>query len=145
MASAITLQFQGKDVDFEKSDQWVAVRARAGMIDALHEDIELIAPGSNQSQPHMVGTFEIIDLARSRSGIEQDLDWLRARPAVASATHVFHIGPTKDVLIPTGDLLLTFAPHLRPHRQQVILSQYRLQVIETRGAGDVMPNLNTLF
>ena len=92
MAAAITLQYRGKDIQFEKSDQLVAVRARAGMNKRMHEDLESIAPGTLQMQARLIGSFEVVNLTPSENDIDQDLDWLRSRPSVAAASHVFQEG-----------------------------------------------------
>lgn len=141
MANAITLRFQGNEVDFFKNDELAAVRARAGMEAAMRDEIELIAPGHRQTKVHMIGAFEIINLASSVNDIEQDLDWLRSRPAVAVATHVFQIETTESPYVPTSNIHLIFKSHLTGHEQQAILNQYRLQATETRGSGDFLVSI----
>ncbi len=143
VAVAITLRYQGTEIDFEKSDRFVAIRARAGMADAMHDDIEVIAPGNGGVQIRKVGAFEVIDLTSSKNDIEQDLDWLRSRPAVAAASHVFHDQSTKRVYVPTGNIHLVFAGGTPAHQHQALLSQYRLQAIETRGSGDFLVSITT--
>ena len=124
MAAAITLQYQGKSTHFEKSDQLVAVRARAGMVEEMHEDLESIAPGVLQMQARSVGSFEVVNLTRSENDIDQDLDWLRSRPSVAAASHVFQQHSNDNVYVPTGNIHLTFTDKVSAHQQQGIFHQF---------------------
>lgn len=141
MADAITLQLQGKDIEFTKSERLGAVRARAGMDTAMRDDIERIAPGFKEAERRMIGAFDIIDLEGSENGIEQDLDWLRSRPAVAVATHVFQILSTGTLYVPNGNIHLILNSRLTGHAQQAILNRYRLQTIENRGSGDFLVSI----
>lgn len=141
MAAAITLKYQGKNIDFEKSDQLVAVRARAGMVREMHDDLEAIAPGIHQSKTRLVGAFELVDLTQSENDIEQDLDWLRSRPAVAAASHVFQEASDDGVYVPTGNIHLTFTDQATAFQQQAIFQQFRLQTIEARGSGDFLVSI----
>ncbi len=141
MANAITLQFQGRRVDFVKNEKLAAVRARAGMETAMRDEIDVIIPGERPTQARMIGAFEIIDLAGSGNDIEQDLDWLRSRPAIAVATHVFQIDSMESLYVPTGNIHLILKSQLAGHRQQALLNQYRLQTIETRGSGDFLVSI----
>ncbi len=143
MAAAITLHYQGAEIVLEKSDKLVAVRARAGMAGDMHDDIKAIAPGCDQAQIRKAGAFDLVDLTSSANDIEQDLDWLRSRPAVAAASHVFHARSTKKFFVPTGNIRLIFKSGTPAHQYQALLSQYRLQTIETRGSGDFLVSITT--
>jgi hypothetical protein len=143
LAAVITLRYQGKDVVFEKSDRLVAVWARAGMVDAMHDDIERIAPGNGRTRAALADAFEVVDLGASGDAINRNLDWLRSRAAVAAATHVFRMGAAGIGYVPTGKIHLVFESGVKGHEQQAMLSQYRLQAVETRGAGDFLVSITS--
>ena len=138
MTETVTLRFRGKDVDFTKSERLGAVRARAGMETAMRDDIERRAPGYKGLKIRMIGTFEIIELEGFENDVDQVLDWLRSRPAVAVATHVFHSNAADVLYVPTGNIHVVFKDYLSGHEQQALLNNYRLQAVETRGDGDFL-------
>lgn len=142
-ADTVALQYQDKDVEFEKSTSLLALRARAGMADAMQEDIDLVSSGASGAGQRNIGTFDIIELISPAGGIEQVLDWLRARPSVAVATHVFHIKNDPALFVPNGNIHLVFEENVTGHRQQAILTRYRLQAIEARGGGDFLVTITT--
>ncbi len=143
MSGTITLQYLGRDIRLEKSDQLVAVRARAGMDGAMFEELEVIAPGSADNRHRQAGAFEVVDLTRSKNGIEQDLDWLRSRPSVAAASHVFLGVSGSGVYVPTGNIHMIFSDQASPTRQQATFNQFRLQVIEVRGERDFLMSITS--
>lgn len=122
---------------FEKSPSLIAVRARAGMAAAMEADIGSIGL-ADRARRRSVGAFEVIELRPSLVGIEQDLDWLRSRPAVAAASHVFSIRGQAALMVPDGHVHVQFERAVPGHEQQVILTRYRLQAIEQRGDGDYL-------
>lgn len=44
------------------------------MADAMHDDIDQVAPGYSRAMTAMVGAFEVVDLGSSLRGTEQNLD-----------------------------------------------------------------------
>ena len=141
MADTVSLRYQNRDVIFEKSPALIAVRARAGMAAAMKADIDGIAGSSARRQP--VGAFDVIELRPSAAGLERNLDWLRARPSVAAASHVFTMRGETGLMVPDGHVHLRFAPAVPGHEQQVVMSRYRLQVIEERGNGDYLVRITS--
>lgn len=143
MADAITLLFRKKSVTFEKSAHLVAARARAGMSEAMQDDIDVMTVGKTGAKRGWHGAFELIELNAPKEAIEQHLDWLRGRPAVAVASHVFHVANSPEPYVPTGKIHVIFETGVLGHEQQTILSQYRLQAVEARGSGDFLVTVTT--
>ncbi len=143
MAGAIKSQYLGKCIDLEKSDLLVAVRARAGMSKDMHDDLEKIAPENLRKGSRVVGAFEVVDLTPSKNNIEKDLDWLRSRPSVAAASHVFHSQSKNKIYVPTGNIHLVFVDQCSARQQQAVFSQFRLQVIEARGSKDFLVSITS--
>lgn len=143
MAGSITLRYQNRDVIFEKSTRLIAARARAGMAAAMQKDINRIALTSGSGDRQTVGAFEVVELRPSPMGLDQDLDWLRARPSVAAASHVFFIKSQTAVMVPSGHVELQFDDGLAGHEQQAILHRYRLQAIEQRGKGGYLVSITS--
>ena len=138
MADTVTLRYQGRDVVFEKSGTLVAVRARAGMAASMQADVASLAVVKGSARRQTVGAFEVIELRPPAPGLEQDLDWLRARPSVAAASHVFMIKGQAVSMVPDGHVHLVFDDSVSGHQRQTVLTRYRLQVIEERGDGDYL-------
>jgi len=135
MADTVALRYQNRDVVFEKSERLVAVRARAGMAETLAADLDRIGNANDLTADRSIGAFDVVELRVSAAGFEQDLDWLRARPSVAAASHVFVIQGHDALMVPEGHVLLRFDGSLSRHAEQAVFTRYRLQVIEQRGGG----------
>ncbi|MGI9501355.1 MAG: hypothetical protein ACR2P3_15065 [Geminicoccaceae bacterium] len=143
MGDTVALRYQNQDVVFEKSTTLVAVRARAGMAMAMQADVDTIALADGSKRRQAIGSFEVVELRPSAAGFEQDLDWLRARPAVAAATHVFRIQGKAALIVPDGHVHLIFDDTVSGHQQQTVLTRYRLQAIEQRGDGDYLVRITS--
>ena len=143
VTDSIALRYRNRNVVFEKSTKLIAVRARAGMAAAMQADVDSIA-ATNGSAPHQtVGAFEVVELRSLPGGIEQNLDWLRARPSVAAASHVFMIKGNNALMVPDGHVRLLFDGGFSGHEQQAVLSRYRLQTIEQRGNGHYLVRITS--
>jgi len=142
VADIVLLRYGNREAVFEKSARLIAIRARAGMETAMFADIIAIK-AMLPSQRRAADDFEIVDMKTTDRDLEQDLDWLRARPSVAAASHVFQIEGEKGLVIPNGHLRLLFKPDIDGHRHQVVLAQYRLQRVEIRGKGEYLVRITT--
>lgn len=138
MADSIALRYRGRHVVFEKSTTLVAARARAGMEIAMEADVDTIAVPGGSATRKMIGPFQVIRLRASAAGLEQDLDWLRARASVAAASHVFSIKGQTALMVPSGHIELLFNGSLSGHEQRALINRYRLQTVETRGYGSYL-------
>jgi hypothetical protein len=143
MADGIALRYQNREVVFEKSTTLVAARARAGMADALHDAIDRIATAKGSAKCSTIGAFEVVELCPSTASLDQDLDWLRAQPSVAAASHVFMIRGEEGLMVPSGHVELQFDVSIAGHQQQAILTRYRLQAIEQRGQGSYLVSITS--
>lgn len=145
MANSVALRYRNKDVVFEKSATLIAVRARAGMAAALNADVDSIAVTGGAASRQVVGAFEVVELRSVSGDLEQHLDWLRARPSVAAASHVFMIKGRNNpaLMIPDGHVVLLFDDSLSGHERQTLLTRYRLQTIEHRGDGEYLVRITS--
>ncbi|MEM9625631.1 MAG: hypothetical protein AAGA21_05305 [Pseudomonadota bacterium] len=144
MADIVALRYRNHDVVFEKSATLIAVRARAGMAAALEADVDSIAVTNGSASRQTIGAFEVVELRTLPDDLERNLDWLRARPSVAAASHVFTIrGKPHSLMIPDGHLVLLFDDGFPGHRQQALLTRYRLQTIEQRGNGEYLVRITS--
>ncbi len=137
MAGTVSLRYRGQMISFEKSLRYLAVRARAGMEAAMQADLAAISARWVKGRPS-AGDFEIVDAGPSGGDLERDLDWLRARPAVAAASHVFQADGISALLVPNGNVHLIFDAKVAGHRHEATLTRYRLQAVEERGNGDYL-------
>lgn len=143
MADIVSLRIRNRQVVFEKSPTLIAVRARAGMAQAMQVDVDRLALLDGARESGTVGAFDVVELRPSEAGLEQDLDWLRARPAVAAATHVFRIEGETALIVPNGHLHLLFEAGVPGHTQRAVLTRYRLQAVEQRGDGDYLVRITS--
>ena len=143
MADSITLRYQNREVIFEKSTKFVAVRARAGMALRMQAEIDRIAVANGSGHRQTIGAFEVVELRPSATGLDQDLDWLRAQPSVAAASHVFFVKGQATLMVPSGHVELQFDLDLAGHEQQAILARYRLQAVEHRGQGSYLVSITS--
>ncbi len=145
MADTVTLRYRSQDVVFEKSATLVAVRARAGMAADLEADVGSITVTSGSASRQTIGAFEVVELRTPLPGdLERNLDWLRARPSVAAASHVFIIrGKHQSLMVPDGHVVLMFENGLPGHEQQALMTRYRLQIIEQRGNGEYLVRITS--
>ncbi len=138
MADSVALRYRNQNVVFEKSTKFIAVRARAGMAAAMQADIDTIAVTGGAASRPVIGAFEVVEFRSPPSDLERDLDWLRARPSVAAASHVFMIKGKRSLMVPDGHVVLLFDGSVSGHEQQAVLARYRLQTIEQRGNGNYL-------
>ncbi len=143
VADTIALRYRNRKVVFEKSMKLIAVRARAGMAAAMQADIDGIAAIARSAPRQTVGAFELVELRSRRSGLEQSLDALRARPSVAAASHVFMIKGSPLLMVPDGHVRLQFDAGLSGHEQRAVFTRYRLQTIEQRGNGNFLVRITS--
>ena len=108
MADAVNLRYKNRDVVFEKNDRLVAVRPRAGMAKALAADLDAITIDKQSPRYEELSKFNVVELRPSTAGIDPALDWLRARPSVAAASHVFMIQGCDALMVPEGHIRLLF-------------------------------------
>ena len=144
MADTVALRYRNQDVVFEKSATLIAVRARAGMAAALEADVDSIAVPNGSASRQTIGAFEVVELRTLPGDLEQNLDWLRARPSVAAASHVFVIrGKRQCLMVPDGHVVLLFEDGFPGYQQQALLTRYRLQTIEQRGNGEYLVRITS--
>ena len=143
MADTVALRYRNRNVVFVKSETLIAIRARAGMDDAMQADIDRMVVTDETTTRQAVGAFEVVELRQSKAGFEQDLDWLRGRPSVAAASHVFVIKGKTILMVPDGHVQLLFDGSLSSREEQTVLARYRLQVIEQRGDGDYLVRITS--
>lgn len=143
MADIVALHYRDQDVVFEKSKNLVAIRARAGMAGTMQADVDGVAVANGMERRQTFGAFEVVELRSTGADLEQDLDWLRARPSVAAASHVFVIKGQDILMVPNGHVHLLFEGNRSGPEKQAVLTRYRLQVIEQRGDGDYLVRITS--
>ncbi|MCC7507005.1 MAG: S8 family serine peptidase [Saprospiraceae bacterium] len=80
--------------------------------------------------------IEGFEVVRSKRGIDQKLDQLRARPDVAVGTHVWNFDGEDDTpFVPTGNLYVEFDPKASAEKQREILETLHLNIKEIVGTG----------
>ena len=81
--------------------------------------------------PHL-GGFEVVALDTSRKNVDDKLDEVRRAADIRIGTHVYHPVGSQKAVVPTGDLIITFADGTNAEEQQIVLEEYALQLVEQR-------------
>jgi subtilisin family serine protease len=85
-----------------------------------------------------LGGFDVYALPSQTLLAEETLDALRADPAVALGTHVFHTSDDDVPFVPTGQLYVEYAPGAPVAACQALLDEHHLQVVEARSERELI-------
>lgn len=125
-----TFSYGGVEISMTKSGTEAAVRYARGVQPPPAEPTigkrGALAPPAQQ-----IESFEVV---QNKSGIDDTLDELRARPDVAVGTHVWHMEGEDDTpFIPTGNLYIEFKPGTNAAKQYDLLDDLNLSIKEVVG------------
>ena len=79
-----------------------------------------------------LGGFKIVSLKEAEADIDQKLDEVRQRDDVEVGTHVYYAEGSDKPLVATGEIFITFAGLVSEEEQQIVLSEYNLELVERR-------------
>lgn len=133
LADEIRLSYGGTPVTFRKSDRLVAVRPGPGMDRAAARALNEIAPAATPGET--LGGFQVVTVGPDPFVTDQQLDLLRANHAFDAGSHVFHTSDDEVPFVPTGSVYVVFKPEVPQDRQEQLLEDNHLQIIDARGEG----------
>lgn len=125
----ISLNYGGIKISLSKSKTDAAIQYHPG---APKSTAKKANRGAIAAPP--IEGFEVV---RSKRGIDQKLDQLRARPEVAVGTHVWNFDGQDDTpFVPTGNLYIEFDTNRTDaDKQREILESLHLNIKEVVGTG----------
>jgi subtilisin family serine protease len=127
------LNVGGTSLGFRKSGKLIALRPKLGRTMAMERALAETAPEAALAE--MLGGFRIVNLERNADTSNWKLDALRADPAIAAGTHVFHTSEDEVPFVPTGSIYVVFKNGVSDERQEEILDGQNLEIVDARGGG----------
>lgn len=139
MSSSVTINYGGRKLTLSKSERLIAVKPAAGMAGDLERAVRSVTGHAAAPEAGTLGGFRLVEVgsaaARAPTGeAKRQLDQLRASPAVATGSHVFHTGEDGVPFVPTGSVYVEFKPAAPAEERQRLIDEARLQIVEARGA-----------
>ena len=123
MAQKLTVQTGNTELQLIKSQRFVGLRTNT--------DTDLTEQPQVERRHHpQLGGFEVVTL-NGRS-VDDQLDELRQHDDVEVGTHVYHPVGSHKAVVPTGELIITFASGTNEEEQQIVLDEYALELVDRR-------------
>ncbi len=85
-----------------------------------------------------LGGFNVVNLEKSGSSIDEKLDEVRTKEEVEVGTHVYYAYGSSKPLVPTGEIYIIFQDGLSEEEQQLALDEYHLALVERRGTDRII-------
>jgi hypothetical protein len=87
----------------------------------------------NEVLQHL-GGFHVVTLkTEGDETVDDKLDEVRERDEVEVGTHVYFAEGSNRPVIPTGEIFIVFQQGVSEQEQQIVLEEYKLEVVERRG------------
>ncbi len=122
--SQLKIKSGKNELRLKKSKTLVGLRTR-----------EESAEGKDYIQAEMhsnLGGFRVVSLEKGDEDIDQKLDEIREREEVEVGTHVYYAEGSDKPLVATGEIYITFAELASESEQQIVLEEYKLELVERR-------------
>lgn len=85
-----------------------------------------------------LGGFRVVALDRQDRDLDSRLDEVRGREEVEVGTHVYYIEGSNRPLVPTGEIYISFQEGTTEQEQEIVLTEFRLELVERRSAEKVI-------
>ena len=79
-----------------------------------------------------LGGFNVVNLEKEGSSIDEKLDEVRTKDEVNVGTHVYYAAGSKRPLVPTGQIYIIFQDNTSEEEQLMALDEYKLKLAERR-------------
>lgn len=80
-----------------------------------------------------LGGFKIVALEKEGASLDEKLDEVRQKEEVSVGTHVYYAEGSNKPMVPTGEIFIIFQSTASPEEQQLVLDEYKLELVERRG------------
>ncbi|MEM9929853.1 MAG: S8 family serine peptidase [Bacteroidota bacterium] len=85
-----------------------------------------------------LGGFQVVELDQQVKTVDDRLDEVRTLEEVEVGTHVFFAQGSDVPFVPTGEIYITFEPNVSPEEQQIVLDEFKLELVEQRGEDEMV-------
>jgi len=79
-----------------------------------------------------LGGFNIVKLRTDGTSLDWKLDEVRSYDSVELGTHVYYTDESERMLVPTGELYITFHEGVSEEEQEIVLDEYKLALVRRR-------------
>ena len=124
--SKLTIKSGQGELTLKKSQNLVGLKTTDPDKDAAQSDFVESEVFKN------LGGFNVVTLKHDEQTLDDKLDEVRSLDEVAQGTHVYFAEGSQKPLIPTGELFITFHIGVTEPEQQIVLDEYRLELVERR-------------
>ena len=89
-----------------------------------------------------LGGFKVVTLDKKGATMDEKLDEVRQKDEVDLGTHVYFAEGSQKPMVPTGEIFIIFQPQTSPEEQNLVISQYYLELVERRGSDQVIAKVS---
>ncbi|MEM6966885.1 MAG: S8 family serine peptidase [Bacteroidota bacterium] len=127
--SNIKVRFGKKELQLEKSNKIVGLKKRPSTNQpATFKG----APFVRSSIYNSLGGFNVVSLRKDGETVDDKLDEVREYDAVEVGTHVYYAEGSDRMLVPTGEIYITFHEGVGEEEQMLTLDEFKLELVRRR-------------
>ena len=90
------------------------------------------APFVKNSIYDSLGGFNVVSLQKEGVTVDEKLDEVRSYDTVDVGTHVYYAEGSNRMLVPTGELYITFHEGVSEEEQDLVLDEYHLEIVSRK-------------
>lgn len=79
-----------------------------------------------------LGGFNVVSLDKAGKSLDKKLDEVREYDAVEVGTHVYYADGSNRMLVPTGEIYITFQEGVSEEEQELVLDEYELEMVRRK-------------
>jgi len=139
--STIRIRIGKRKVALHKSSQLVGLK-RKGMQESLNaRSIPKSFRDSSFVKTNIyntLGGFNIVKLRTDGTSLDWKLNEVRSYDSVEVGTHVYYTDESERMLVPTGELYITFYEGVSEEEQNIVLDEYKLNFVRRRNSNSIV-------
>lgn len=124
--SELTIKSGQGELTFKKSRNLVGLKTTTPEKDPTEKEFVETEVFKN------LGGFNVVTLKHEGRSLDEKLDEVRQLDDVEQGTHVYFAEGSQKPMVPTGELFISFHDGVTAPEQQIVLDEYRLQMVERR-------------
>ncbi len=92
----------------------------------------------NEQKLPNLGGFKVVTLNKGGETMDDKLDEVRQKKEIELGTHVYVPEGGGRPMVPTGEIFIIFQPEVDEGEQQLVLDEYKLEMVERRGTDQII-------
>ncbi len=124
--SELTIKSGQGELTFKKSRNLVGLKTTTPEKDPTEKEFVESEVFKN------LGGFNVVTLNHEGQSLDEKLDEVRQLDDVEQGTHVYFAEGSQKPMVPTGEIFISFHDGVTAPEQQIVLDEYRLQLVERR-------------